>query len=114
MYLSAILRNLNWAMGTFPFCLLRRIATALNVSLDDLFAPKVPVPDEKRMIGELAGTASAESIAETLRRLTRELASEEKSRRSRIALIGLRGAGKSTLGAKLSREMNIPFIELGS
>jgi len=33
-------------------------------------------------------------------------------RRSRIALLGLRGAGKSTLGAKLARALDVPFIEL--
>ncbi len=33
-------------------------------------------------------------------------------RRERIALVGLRGAGKSTLGAKLAAEAGVPFIEL--
>jgi XRE family transcriptional regulator, aerobic/anaerobic benzoate catabolism transcriptional regulator len=34
------------------------------------------------------------------------------ARCSRIALIGLRGAGKSTLGAKLAERLGVPFIEL--
>ncbi len=34
------------------------------------------------------------------------------AQRSRIALIGLRGAGKSTLGAKLAQLLHMPFIEL--
>jgi XRE family aerobic/anaerobic benzoate catabolism transcriptional regulator len=33
-------------------------------------------------------------------------------RRDRIALVGLRGAGKSSLGAKLAEEFGMPFIEL--
>src|SRR5437868_6262488 len=33
-------------------------------------------------------------------------------RTDRIALIGLRGAGKSTLGSRLAHQMNVPFIEL--
>jgi len=33
-------------------------------------------------------------------------------RAARIALIGLRGAGKSTLGAKLAEHLKIPFVEL--
>ncbi len=106
------LAQLELGDGNISILLLRRIATALNVSLADLFSPKVSVPDEKRMIGELLERLPPNRLRDTLRRLTRELASEEKSRRSRIALIGLRGAGKSTLGAKLSREMNVPFIEL--
>jgi XRE family aerobic/anaerobic benzoate catabolism transcriptional regulator len=32
--------------------------------------------------------------------------------RSRIALLGLRGAGKSTLGAKLAQLLHMPFVEL--
>ncbi len=104
------LAQLELGDGNISIVLLRRIATALNVSLAELFAPKVP--DETRMIRELLEGLPAHRLQETVRRLTRELASEEKSRRSRIALIGLRGAGKSTLGARLAREMNIPFVEL--
>jgi XRE family aerobic/anaerobic benzoate catabolism transcriptional regulator len=37
---------------------------------------------------------------------------EGDARRSRIALLGLRGAGKSTLGAKLAQALKVPFIEL--
>jgi XRE family transcriptional regulator, aerobic/anaerobic benzoate catabolism transcriptional regulator len=33
-------------------------------------------------------------------------------RRDRIALIGLRGAGKSTLGARLAKAIGAPFVEL--
>ena len=39
-------------------------------------------------------------------------AADANARRSRIALIGLRGAGKSTLGAKLAARLSVPFIEL--
>jgi XRE family aerobic/anaerobic benzoate catabolism transcriptional regulator len=45
-------------------------------------------------------------------RLLREFGAEEKLRRMRVALIGLRGAGKSTLGSRLAQESDIPFIEL--
>src|SRR5258708_18577095 len=37
---------------------------------------------------------------------------EGAPRAERIALIGLRGAGKSTLGEKLARSLDIPFVEL--
>jgi XRE family aerobic/anaerobic benzoate catabolism transcriptional regulator len=47
-----------------------------------------------------------------MRRLLREFGDEEAVRRKRIALIGLRGAGKSTLGTRLGQEANVPFIEL--
>jgi XRE family aerobic/anaerobic benzoate catabolism transcriptional regulator len=37
---------------------------------------------------------------------------DNASRRHRIALIGLRGAGKSTLGALLGKHLEVPFLEL--
>src|SRR3954465_588982 len=40
------------------------------------------------------------------------LVREEEPRPKAIALLGLRGAGKSTLGAKLAAELGVPFIEL--
>ena len=106
------LAQLELGDGNVSIVLLRRITTALNVSLENLFAPNCLCRTRKRMIGELLERLPSHRLQETFRRLTRELANEEKSRRSRIALIGLRGAGKSTLGAKLAREMNMPFIEL--
>ncbi len=106
------LAQLELGDGNISILLLRRVAAALNASLADLFSPRAPVPDEKRMIGELLERLPANRLQETVRRLTRELAHEEKSRRWRIALIGLRGAGKSTLGAKLARALDVPFIEL--
>jgi len=42
-----------------------------------------------------------------------QLVREEPAARSaRIALVGLRGAGKSTLGARLAQTLGVPFIEL--
>jgi XRE family aerobic/anaerobic benzoate catabolism transcriptional regulator len=37
---------------------------------------------------------------------------DRAGRYDRIALIGLRGAGKSTLGAKLAAKVDVPFLEL--
>jgi len=36
----------------------------------------------------------------------------EPARAGRVALLGLRGAGKSTLGARLAQALQLPFIEL--
>jgi XRE family aerobic/anaerobic benzoate catabolism transcriptional regulator len=40
------------------------------------------------------------------------LVREDQPRAKPIALLGLRGAGKSTLGAKLAAELDLPFVEL--
>ena len=44
--------------------------------------------------------------------LVREEPQEEKRPSKPIALLGLRGAGKSTLGKKLSESLQLPFVEL--
>lgn len=44
--------------------------------------------------------------------LTRLLVAEPIARADRIALTGLRGAGKTTLGSRLAEQLEIPFFEL--
>ena len=50
------------------------------------------------------------SIAETIERRIDGAAATDRGRR--IALVGLRGAGKSTLGKMLAEKLGVPFIEL--
>jgi XRE family transcriptional regulator, aerobic/anaerobic benzoate catabolism transcriptional regulator len=50
----------------------------------------------------------ARAMGVAVERLVREEDTQEKP----IALIGLRGAGKSTLGAKLAAALSLPFVEL--
>ena len=50
----------------------------------------------------------ARAMGVAVERLVREEETVEKP----IALIGLRGAGKSTLGAKLAALLDVPFVEL--
>src|SRR5947207_11886700 len=50
----------------------------------------------------------ARAMAVAVERLVREEDTVEKP----IALTGLRGAGKSTLGAKLAASLSLPFVEL--
>jgi len=52
-------------------------------------------------------------VARAMRVPVEQLVREEPAARSaRIALVGLRGAGKSTLGARLAQTLGVPFIEL--
>ena len=50
----------------------------------------------------------ARAMGVSVERLVREDNGEQRP----IALLGLRGAGKSTLGAKLAQSLNLPFVEL--
>jgi XRE family aerobic/anaerobic benzoate catabolism transcriptional regulator len=51
-------------------------------------------------------------IAEALQCALADLVADVRVRRKRIALIGLRGAGKSTLGPRLADDLQVPFVEL--
>jgi XRE family aerobic/anaerobic benzoate catabolism transcriptional regulator len=52
----------------------------------------------------------AKAMGAPIERLLRD--DERAPRAGRIALLGLRGAGKSTLGAKLAQSLGVPFVEL--
>ena len=106
------LAQLEAGEGNVSIVLLRRIAAALNISLVELFAPEAEEPVEKRLIQRFLERLPAHRLEDVVFRLMRDFGHEEKVRRMRIALIGLRGAGKSTLGAKLGQEINSPFVEL--
>ena len=106
------LAQLEAGEGNISIVLLRRIAAALNVSLAQLFAPEIEEPAEKRLIQRFLEKIPAHRLEDLTFRLMRDFSHEEAARRARIALVGLRGAGKSTLGARLGVERNIPFIEL--
>ena len=106
------LAQLEAGEGNVSIMLLRRIATALSASLFELFAPEVEEPAEKQTIQRFLERLPNHRLEEVVSRLTRDFNPAEKARRKRIALIGLRGAGKSTLGSKLADDMAIPFIEL--
>src|SRR5216684_4811232 len=106
------LAQLEAGEGNVSIVLLRRIAAALNVSLLELFAPEVEAPAERQMIQRFLERLPNHRLEDVVFRLMRDFSPGEKLRRKRIALIGLRGAGKSTLGSKLALEMQVPFIEL--
>jgi XRE family aerobic/anaerobic benzoate catabolism transcriptional regulator len=100
--------------------LLRRIAAVLNVSLEQLFAPAQnenassdrQFASQKQSILRFIERLPSHRIEEAAARLIRDFGPEQDQRLAHIALIGLRGAGKSTLGSKLANERNVPFIEL--
>jgi XRE family aerobic/anaerobic benzoate catabolism transcriptional regulator len=106
------LGHLECGDGNASIILLRRIAVALNVSLTEMLTPAHPSSAEKQLISRLLERLPAHRLADVVMRLLREFAPDDTERRTRIALIGLRGAGKSTLGTMLAAELEVPFVEL--
>jgi XRE family transcriptional regulator, aerobic/anaerobic benzoate catabolism transcriptional regulator len=106
------LAQLESGEGNVSIVLLRRIAGALRVSLAELFESEAETRHEKPLIQRFLERLPAHRVQEAMFRLMRDFGDEEKARRKRVALIGIRGAGKSTLGARLGAEMKISFIEV--
>ena len=51
-------------------------------------------------------------VARAMAVAVESLVREEELQEKFIALVGLRGAGKSTLGSRLAQQMGLPFVEL--
>lgn len=106
------LAQLESGKGNISVLLLQQIAGALNVSLVSLFQQESPLQAELQVINQVLQRMPESELTDLRKRLVHEHGKAEQERRQRIALIGLRGAGKSTLGAKLAAELGWPFIEL--
>ncbi len=105
------LGQLETGEGNISIMLLRRLAMALGVPISELLDTE-PDQMERRSLRRLLQQIPRHRIPDILTRLEREVGSEREARRNRIALIGLRGAGKSTLGRRLAQELGVPFLEM--
>jgi XRE family transcriptional regulator, aerobic/anaerobic benzoate catabolism transcriptional regulator len=107
------LAQLESGKGNLSIKLLRRVGEALNLPLPRLLGGEPGEPPALRTVTELLRRLPPERLDEAHNLLAAHFgASERLVRQRRIALIGLRGAGKSTLGSRLARHLDIPFIEL--
>jgi XRE family aerobic/anaerobic benzoate catabolism transcriptional regulator len=114
------LAQLESGEGNISILLLRRITSVLSISLEELFAPNKQDgqqnneqnSSQKQTIFRFLERLPSHRLAEAAVRLMRDFGPEQDLRLSRVALIGLRGAGKSTLGSKLAAERRVSFIEL--
>jgi XRE family transcriptional regulator, aerobic/anaerobic benzoate catabolism transcriptional regulator len=112
------LANLEYGVGNASILVLLQVAGALQCSLAEIIGDVTTSSPEWLMlremlegrdeqalrrvrvaVGELLGTGGTQGKAGV-------------ARSSRIALLGLRGAGKSTLGTMLAEDLSFPFIEL--
>jgi len=105
------LAQLEAGDGNASVRLLRHVAEALGMSMAELLDPRERSP-EQRLIRRFLERLPEHQLEEVLFRLMRDFGEAGARRRRRIALIGLRGAGKTTLGSALAKEIGYPFIEL--
>ena len=107
------LAQLETGLGNISIVLLRQIARAMGLPLADLVREEPEGPVELTLLIQTLGRLQPPELSQARKLLTDTFGTVvESERRQRIALIGLRGAGKSTLGARLARGQGVPFIEL--
>ncbi|TAM59892.1 helix-turn-helix domain-containing protein [bacterium] len=107
------LAQLESGQGNVSILLLRQVARALGMPLSTLVNDEPEPPVELTRTVELLRRLTPDQLAQAREHMVRSLgAVDTGERQGRIALIGLRGAGKTTLGALLAQRLDIPFMEL--
>lgn len=105
------LAQLEAGEGNASVLVLRQIGAALGLPLTELLRDDSE-PAEMALIRQFLARLPRQRLARAREFLLREFGGQDAVRRRHIALIGLRGAGKSTLGAALATELRLPFVEL--
>lgn len=106
------LTQLESGKGNVSIVLLRRIAAALGLPLSRVVDDE-PRSPELSLAHELLARLTPDQLSEAYRMLTSSFAADDgASRTERIALVGLRGAGKTTIGSALAAARGVPFVEL--
>jgi XRE family aerobic/anaerobic benzoate catabolism transcriptional regulator len=106
------LAQLEAGQGNVSILLLRQIAAALEMPVTELLAEDHADAVELALTTQFLKRLPRQKLAAVRSQLVRDYGNARDERMKRIALIGLRGAGKSTLGAKLAKALAAPFVEL--
>lgn len=108
------LANVEMGVGNASILFLRQLAQALNCTLAELVGDETASSPEWLMIREMLRGRGEAELAQARAALSTVFGAPANvaARHGRVALIGLRGAGKSTLGRMLADSGDMPFVEL--
>jgi XRE family transcriptional regulator, aerobic/anaerobic benzoate catabolism transcriptional regulator len=109
------LANLEYGVGNASILVLLQVAQALQCPLAELTGDITTSSPEWLMIRELLerrDDAALRRVRVAIGELLGTGGAKHGACSPRIALVGLRGGGKSTLGKRLAEDLNVPFIEL--
>ena len=107
------LAQLEIGKGNCSIVLLRRIARAIGLPVTQLVHEGADPALDQVLLAQFLERLSPAALAEARALLLKNFSTPApEDRNRRIALIGLRGGGKSTLGRLLAEQLDVPFIEL--
>ncbi len=105
--------QLEAGQGNPSALVLLEIALALDLPIEKLVYNGPELPIDLLHLTEYLKTMPLEALAEVRQLIVAHFGGIDLSARNgRVALIGLRGAGKSTLGPLLAQRLDVPFFEL--
>ena len=108
------LASLEGGVGNASVIILRHIAQSLDCQIAELLGDETTVSPEWLLIRDLLRDRSDDDLRRGRLALAEAYgqAGTQSARSRRLALIGLRGAGKSSLGQRLADALHVPFVEL--
>lgn len=107
------LANLEYGQGNASILVLLQVAQALQCSLAEITGDITTANPEWLLIREQLGQCNEATLRRVRLSIAEMLGNAASAQRSsRIALVGLRGAGKSTLGQMLAEDLGYPYVEL--
>lgn len=107
------LASLEYGEGNASILVLLQVAGALQCTLAELLGDVTTTSAEWLLLREMLGSRSEADLRRVRVQIAEMFgATTDAARTRRIALIGLRGAGKTTLGARLAADLGYAFVEL--
>lgn len=109
------LAQLEAGQGNISIALLRQVAQAMSLPIAELVREGAERPVELSLLLQRLERLAPDELIEAQQILTDRFGEVAPGdRASRIALIGLRGAGKTTLGGRLAGDLGVSFVELAT
>src|SRR5215510_1080089 len=106
------LAELERGAGNASLLVLRQIAEALGLEMAALVSERPELPLELRLAMHQLERLSPNELAQARHLIHERFEAHGRASDGRIALVGLRGAGKTTLGRSAAEKLNMPFVEL--